>query len=70
MKVYVALIVYRYPEDDGPGFIAGVYSSKEKAKEAENEHHEQARHNLDPLNWHPEDVDNWYDICIEEFDVE
>lgn len=69
MKVYVALVVYRYPEVDGPGFIAGVYSSKEKAKEAENEHRERARHDLDHLNIHFYEVDDWYDICIEEFDV-
>ena len=70
MKVYVTSVVYRYPEDDGPGFIAGVYSSETKAKKAENEHRERARRDLDPLNRHPKDVDDWYDICIEEFDVE
>ena len=33
MKVYVTSVVYRYPEEDGPGFIAGVYLSETKANE-------------------------------------
>ena len=28
MKVYVTSVVYRYPEEDGQGFIAGVYLSE------------------------------------------
>ena len=70
MKVYITSVVYRYPEDDGPGFIAGVYLSETKANETKDKYRERARHDLDPLNRHPEDVDNWYDIYIEEFDVE
>lgn len=70
MKVYVVSVVYRYPDEDGPGFIAGVYSSKEKAKEAEYKHRERARHDLDSLNIHSNEVDNWYNIFIEEFDVD
>ena len=70
MKVYVTSVVYRYPEEDGPGFIAGVYLSEAKANEIKDKCRERARRDLDPLNRHPEDVDDWYDIYIEEFDVE
>ena len=92
MKVYVTSVVYRYPEEDGPGFIAGVYLSEIKANETNNfipfipalhcsqcvgrgnktkdKCRERARLDLDPLNRHPKDVDDWYDIYIEEFDVE
>ena len=70
MKVYITSVVYRYPEEDGPGFIAGVYLSETKANETKDKYRERARHDLDPLNRHPKDVDDWYDICVEEFDVE
>ena len=66
MKVYVTLVVYGYPEEDGPGFIAGVYLSETKTNETKNKYRELARRDLDPLNRHPKDVDNWYNICIEE----
>lgn len=70
MKVYVTSVVYSCPEEDSPGFIAGVYSSETKANETKDKYRERARRDLDPLNKNPKDVDNWYDICIEEFDVE
>ena len=70
MKVYITSVVYRYPEEDGPGFIASVYLSETKTNKTKDKYREQARHDLDPLNRYPKDVNNWYNICIEEFDVE
>ena len=48
MKVYVTSVVYRYPEEDGPGFIAGVYLSETKANETKDKYRELDRSDLDP----------------------
>jgi hypothetical protein len=37
MKVYVAENVHRYPDVDGRGWIIGIYSSEEKARQAAEE---------------------------------
>ena len=47
-----------------------IWPSEEKAKEAVKKCQEQVRYDLDPLDTQSNKVDDYYDILVEEFDVD
>ena len=66
MNVYVARVCFTYPNIDGDSWTIGVYSSKEKAEEAL----EDARPKIEEYLAGAIDMNDTYNLVIEEFELQ